>query len=94
MPKLFFLHQQVKTVSSAIICHCGLFYHQVSFDELLLLCGQPVVRCDLSPADAQQREENAQVNAVHGAECASQSGGFKVNKNPLYHYFLLQLNQW
>ncbi len=47
--------------------------HQVSFDELFLLRAQSVVQWHLTPADAEQREENAQVNrgadAVHGAEC-------------------------
>lgn len=66
----FFLHQQVKNV------YAELSSYQVSFDELLLLRGQPVVQWHLTPADAQQREENAQVNrradAVHGAECVGQ----------------------
>jgi len=83
-----FLHQQVKTVF-AELCYMPVWLvsHQVSCDELLLLCGQAVVQWHLTPADAQQREENAQVNdradAVHGAECASQSWGFKVQKNSL-----------
>lgn len=50
-----------------------LFSYHVSFDELFLLRAQSVVQWHLTPADAEQREENAQVNhradAVHGAEC-------------------------